>query len=133
MKKILALTLSIILFSCQPQQPKHSWNIGTDGYVEGTSDIPLAKGLKKFSDDNLGFDSTDGSIVSITYKSKIELQKVYGFYAKTLPQLGWVRAKSKQPNFELLRFKRENERLEIEFSNKDGVDLVKFYIETVSD
>ncbi len=141
MKKFLIsiLFLSALsgVFACdfihKYQKSKAQWDVGSDGFVEGSKDIPLAKGLKEYSQDSLGFDSADGSIVAVAYKNKIEPRKIYDFYYNTLPQLGWEIAKGKKSNYNLLRLKRENEKLEIEFSKRDGVNLVKFYIETVAD
>ena len=101
-------------------------------FVAGSKDIPLAAGLNKISDDGLDFDSASGSIIAITYKSSDDLQKMREFYIKTLPQLGWKSLKNDKPSVNLLRFKRDNEKLEIEFLNYNGDDLVKFFVETIS-
>ncbi len=101
-------------------------------FVAGSKDIPLASGLNKVSDEGLDFDSASGSIIAITYKSSDDLQKVKDFYTKTLPQLGWKNIENNQPKLELLRFKRDKEKLEIEFLNYNGDDLVKFFVETIS-
>jgi hypothetical protein len=101
-------------------------------FVAGSKDIPLANGLNKISDDGLDFDSASGSIIAVTYKSSDDLQKMKDFYVKTLPQLGWNSLVNDQPSVNLLRFKRDNEKLEIEFLNYNGDDLVKFFVETVS-
>ncbi|MSP33466.1 MAG: hypothetical protein EXR06_01010 [Rickettsiales bacterium] len=106
--------------------------ISTTSFVAGSKDIPLAAGLNKVSDEDLDFDSASGSIIAITYKSSDDLQKVKDFYTKTLPQLGWKNLKNNQPKVELLRFKRDKEKLEIEFLNYNGDDLVKFFVETIS-
>ena len=104
----------------------------TTAFVAGSKDIPLANGLNKISDDGLDFDSASGSIIAVTYKSSDDLKKMKDFYVKTLPQLGWTNIVNNQPSVDLLRFKRDNEKLEIEFLNYNGDDLVKFFVETIS-
>lgn len=104
----------------------------TTDFVAGSKDLPLAEGLNKFSDDGLDFDSASGSIISVTYKSSDDLKKVKDFYLKTLPQLGWKNLKSNKRGVDLLRFKRDNEKLEIELINYNGDNLVKFFVETIS-
>ena len=101
-------------------------------FVAGSKDIPLASGLNKISDDGLDFDSASGSIIAVTYKSSEDLQKVREFYLKTLPQLGWKNLKNDQQSVDMLKFKRDSEKLEIELLNYNGDDLVKFFVETVS-
>ena len=41
------------------------------------------------------------------------------FYAKTLPQLGWAKKSQKE-------FRREGEKLTIDFKGKDGALTVRF-------
>lgn len=101
-------------------------------FVAGSKDIPLAAGLNKVSDEGLDFDSASGSIIAITYKSSNNLQEIKDFYIKTLPQLGWKKIDNNQPKVDLIRFKRDKEKLEIEFLNYNGDALVKFFVETAS-
>lgn len=101
-------------------------------FVEGSKDIPLAMGLNKISDDGLDFDSVAGSIVAVTYQSSQDLKEMQSFYSKTLPEMGWKHVKNKKSKDSLMKFKRDNEKLEIEFMNYNGDDLVKFFVETAS-
>ncbi len=101
-------------------------------FVDGSKDIPLAANLTKVSEDGLDFDSASGSVIAITYKSSENLLTVKNFYLKTLPQLGWKNLTNNQPNVDLLRFKRDNEKLEIEFLNFNGDFLIKFFVESGS-
>lgn len=96
-------------------------------FVTGSEDIPVLEGLSQTEDEsfNLGFDSESGSIASSSYLSKIPEIEIRNFYLKTLPQMGWVLLTQNQ---EHLIFKRENKTVDIGFLNKDGEDLVQFFI-----
>ena len=150
--------LAIFLFSCSFFQDKNSVSSNEDlghsaslpegdfvegifsksiaqnatNFVYGSKDIPLAKGLSKNTDDEIDFDSASGSIVFVSYKSSLGLQKIKNFYLQTLPQLGWVNISNGNSAVDLLRFKRDNEKLEIEFVKRKNVNLVKFFAETVA-
>jgi len=105
--------------------------IGQSIFVEGSNDVPLAKNLTKFSDDNVDFDFASGNIASIIYKNNSNNNNdVKAFYLKTLPELGWKIVKNKKKNSNLMKFLRDNEKLEVEFFNKDKEDFVKFLLVT---
>ncbi len=132
MKKILFCVLFCV-FSCSflekntaPEQYNQM------EFVEGSKDIPLAKGLSKNSnDDDLGFDSEGGSVVFISYKNEVGTKEVRDFYLKTLPQMGWEMSKNNDSsNLNIIDFVRDNEKLEIEFAKQNNVDLVKFFVES---
>lgn len=132
MKKFIALTTFLLIFSCkfidQIHIPGLNDEKNTQEFVEGSQDIPLATGLKPIKDDAISFDSPAGSILSISYKSKSKLAHVRDFYLKTLPQLGWKIVKKHQPSqLDIIDFKRGQEKLEIEFIEERN--LVKFYAE----
>lgn len=142
MKKLFCLA-TLFIFSCNLHLGNHSTaknshaknsvqeeSLSTDEFVENTNDIPLAKHLTKISENDLDFDSVGGSLSSVSYKSKIDLEKIKKFYQETLPQMGWKVKKSSK--IEKLTFIRENETLEIEFLNQDGNDVVKFFLESRS-
>ncbi len=134
-KNIFAFTL-LFAMSCSLTAPKvddnKEFQLATKNFVEGTKDIPLAAGLNKISDNELGFDSVNGSITAVSYKSENNLEKVQNFYEKTLPQMGWKTEKHKKRKLGTVNLRRDNEKLEIEFLNQDGDDLVKFFVEVVS-
>lgn len=133
MKKILSLVLiSILLTSCvnnlfkqDIQDIKQEKLELSNQFIEGSEDIPQLKAMKKLQDDDLGFDSESGSIMFSSYKSEIDLEKVKNFYENTLPKMGWQLTKN---NISESFFKRETQKLEIEFVNQDGQDLVRFFI-----
>lgn len=125
MKKTLILAL-FFCFSCQffTNQPKQQ--IFPAEFVEGSQDIPLAHGLTKIEDDSLTFDSLTGNVLSISYKIDGNPKNVKDFYIKTLPQMGWKKAKGHdQEDLDVVDFRRDNERLEIEFNK----NIIRFYAE----
>ena len=128
MKKIIPLIcISFLFSSCallSEQQPTKQEST-VSGFVNGSEDIPLLKGLTQFKEENLGFSSASGSISATNYKSDIDLEKAKSFYLKTLPQLGW---KLKSKRLERVVFVRGNEKVKISFVNDNGDDLVKFFI-----
>lgn len=92
-------------------------------FVLGSEDIPLAKGMKRIFEESLGFDSHSGSILSLSYKIKADDSDVKDFYLDTLPQLGWKNLPSKNHQ---LSFKRENEKLEMDFISKGEYVIIEF-------
>ncbi len=145
MKNFLTLlSLSFLLFSCAVKTPSVINPVATnqppinghddnaimaekvsEDFVQGSEDIPLLLAMEKMFDEGLGFDSSAGSIMSSSYETKISLEKVRNFYAKTLPQMGWKLAKKDKKKSV---FKRENDKLEIEFGVQNNKNVVKFFI-----
>lgn len=131
MQKFLSLVvISFLTFSCLENFQKSEiveepTEEASQDFVQGSEDIPLLVGMEKISDDSLGFDSSVGSIMASSYETKTDLEKIKNFYLKTLPQMGW---NLKENNVGKLSFEREKEKLEIEFVNQDGRDLVRFFI-----
>ncbi len=110
----------------QSDESKQNQQASTE-FVTGSEDIPLFQGLTQTEDDefNLGFDSESGSIASSSYTNPTSDNDVKSFYLKTLPQMGWILSNQ---NDEHLIFKRENKTVDISFLNKEGQDLVRFFI-----
>jgi imidazoleglycerol phosphate synthase glutamine amidotransferase subunit HisH len=97
----------------------------SEDFIQGSEDIPLLLGMNKIFDDSLGFDSSSGSIMTSSYETKIDLERVKNFYHKTLPQMGWKLVSS---DIAKSKFKREKEKLEIDFVNQNGKDIVRFFL-----
>ena len=89
-----------------------------DGFVIGTSDIPLFEGMKNVQGSLVVFDKPDGRIVVSETEGDINLQIVKNFYFDILPNLGW------KMNFQG-NYTREKESLEISFDERDGKVIVK--------
>lgn len=128
MKKIFTLlSISFLLFSCAKflEHKSEIENQASEDFVQGSEDIPLLVGMEKINDDSLGFDSSSGSIMASSYKTAADIEKIKNFYLKTLPQMGWKLEKEEKHK---LSFKRDKEKLEIEFKNQIGKNLVHFFI-----
>ncbi len=89
------------------------------GFVSGVEDLPLMAGLTEDTGAGLVFDKPSGRIVEAFATGAVNRAAVIGFYAETLPQLGW------QPAGDAT-FAREDEILRIEISGADGALTVRF-------
>ena len=94
-------------------------------YVFGTDDIPLFDGLKLTEDESSNFDTMAGNIVISKYTTASDAKLIKGFYAKTLPQLGWVFSESVGNK---MLFIREKDRLEISIESVNKTLFVRFFI-----
>lgn len=139
MKKIFILiAASFLVFSCSDFAKKcldfvapknvESAVIVSEEFVQGSEDIPLLVGMEKISDDSVGFDSNSGSIISSSYVSENDKKQIRDFYLKTLPQMGWQIVKNVENESS---FKRDREKLEIEFVAENGKKVVRFFLSSV--
>jgi hypothetical protein len=87
-------------------------------FVPGTEDVPLMRELAPVKGSDLVFDKPEGRIVEASARGKVTKAAVRGFYASTLPQLGW------KPSGE--SWTRDTETLRLDFSGHDGDLLVTF-------
>lgn len=133
MKKLITF-LAILTFSCsenfsfnnpfQNNQEAEKIEISQE-FVQGSEDIPLIFGMIKTEDDTIGFDSSEGSIISSSYEFTKSKEGVKEFYLKSLPELGW---QITDENENKLSLKRENEELQIEFTVENQQQIVTFFI-----
>ena len=79
-------------------------------FVSGIEDLPLMPGLKEVDETTMVFDTPGGRIVEAFASGPVSREQVVGFYAATLPQLGWATAGG-------TRFRREGETLELHFAD----------------
>lgn len=86
-------------------------------FVPGTEDVPLMPGLTAVGDPVV-FDKPEGRIVTANARGRVTRAVVRGFYAKTLPALGW--------HAEGDTWRREGETLKLELTGADG-DLTVGY------
>lgn len=84
------------------------------GFLDAVEDMPLMDGLAETGDGGIVFDKPTGRIVRCVAEGDVPPSAVRAFYIDTLPQLGWTRAEEEELIGELLLFRRENERLEIQ-------------------
>jgi hypothetical protein len=96
--------------------PLPAWG---DSFVAGTEDVPLMPGLSPVAGSALTFDKPQGRIVEAQAKGNVTRVAVHRFYAATLPQLGWSEAGADT-------WRRENERLKLDFHGPDGNLTVGF-------
>ena len=67
------------------------------------------------------FDTNEGRIIQLDTKGKVEKTVIKDFYEELLPNLGWSLVKENM-------FLRDDEIIEIEFSNEMDVLYLKFKI-----
>ena len=133
-QKILSSILLISITSCLSQQPQAPIDNKTNPptppqvinpnppkvilnkFVKGTHDVPLAPDLELVSNEDIDFDTIDGSFTSATYQSQSLPNLIQDFYLENLPRLGW-NLKNQQKN--LIIFERENQKLKIELGQND--------------
>ncbi len=100
------------------------------GYLDAVEDMPLMEGLHETGDGGVVFDKPNGRIVRSVATGRVAPQAVRRFYTATLPQLGWTRQKKLELIKDLLVFRREGERLEIQtVPETGGTTEVRFSIE----
>ena len=101
-----------------------------DGFLDAVDDMPLMPGLAETGDGGIAFDKPTGRIVRAVAVGDVSAKDVRAFYAGTLPQLGWEREKKLELIGDLLIFRREQERLEIQIVPEGAARTeVRFSIE----
>lgn len=100
------------------------------GYLDAIEDMPLMEGLRETGEGGIVFDKPNGRIVRSVAEGRVPVNDVRKFYIDTLPQLGWVRRQKLELIGDLLVFRRETERLEIQtVPVPGGMTEVRFSIE----
>lgn len=94
-----------------------------DGFVPGTQDLPLMRGLAPVAEEALVFDKPTGRIVQAEATGTLPADAVRRFYADTLPQLGWT---AEPGAAGAQRWVREGERLDMALEGRGGRTLVRF-------
>ena len=90
------------------------------GFLPGSEDIPLAPGLTAREDDTVVFDSPTGRIVEVFATGETDRAGISTFYEQTLPALGWSQIEDG------VAFRREGERLTLDFFGADGALTIRF-------
>ncbi len=91
-------------------------------FLEDLDDVPLAQGLEEDRGAALVFDKPAGRIVEAEAAGDVRQEEVRGFYAETLPQLGW---EAGGPD----SFTRGEERLTLTYSREGGRLVVHFTLQ----
>ncbi|MBN9524770.1 MAG: hypothetical protein J0H82_01125 [Alphaproteobacteria bacterium] len=90
------------------------------GFLSVADDVPLMPGLTE-KPGAVVFDKPDGRIVEVDAAGPVQRRRVEEFYEAALPQLGWARDREGA-------FARENERLSLGFTGRDGQLVVHIAI-----
>jgi hypothetical protein len=100
------------------------------GYLDAVEDMPLMEGLHETGEGGIVFDKPNGRIVRAVAQGAVAASAVRSFYIETLPQLGWTRQQKLELIADLLVFRRDSERLEIQtVPGAGGGTEVRFSIE----
>ena len=91
------------------------------GYVAEIEDLPLMPGLSEVEGAGVVFDKPSGRIVEAYASGAVTAESVMAFYRRTLPQLGWAQGEG-------TTFKREGERLALEFLKGEGPLTLRFVL-----
>lgn len=94
---------------------------GEVAFVEGFDDLPLMPALAQEADGVTVFESPYGRIVESWASGRTTRRDVLGFYAATLPQLGWTRTGETV-------FRREGEILMLDITEDADAVTVRFQI-----
>jgi len=87
-------------------------------FFSNITDVPVMSGLYELADESIFFDQPDGRIVAAVAASEdVDIKDMSVFYARALPNFGWVRQSDDS-------FLRGNERLKIQFETQGIVNLV---------
>lgn len=90
-----------------------------DEFLAGFDDLPVMPGLSAVDGAGIVFDTPTGRIIEGYAEGAVTQASVRQFYGKTLPQLGWTAINRNE-------FRREGERLKIDFKGKDRALTVRF-------
>ena len=88
-------------------------------FLAGFDDLPVMPGLSAVEGAGIVFDTPTGRIIEGYAAGAVTQASVRQFYGKTLPQLGWTAIGTNE-------FRREGERLKIDFKGKDRALTVRF-------
>lgn len=91
------------------------------GFVAEIEDLPLMPGLSEVEGAGVVFDKPSGRIVEAYARGAVTAEAVMAFYRNTLPQLGWAQGQG-------TTFKREGERLAVEFLKGEGPLTLRFVL-----
>ena len=93
----------------------------SNNFIDGVEDIPLHEKMEFVENSLILFDTNEGRIVQLDTKGKVEKKVVKDFYNELLPNLGWSFVKEN-------KFSRQDEIIEIEFSEENDFLYLKFKI-----
>ncbi len=100
-------------------------------FFSALNDVPLMPGLYELTDETVVFDKPEGRIVESSAVSETQnVNKIKGFYAQTLPQLGWQRQAVPQNAGKAAigadSYVREGETLTLKTETRHQLNIVRF-------
>lgn len=110
--------------------PLASLRAEVTGYLDAVEDMPLMDGLSETGEGGIVFDKPAGRIVRAEASGEVSPKAVHDFYLTALPPLGWMRIEKLELFSDILVFRREGERLEIQIAPRGSSGaVVRFSIE----
>ncbi len=123
--KHIALTFLVLSFCCIAGQGA-VYAENKPAFFEALYDVPVMPGLEEVPEQAMLFDKPGGRIASVTAASKtLKADEITGFYAETLPQLGWKKIDQNQ-------YIRDDMRLNLEVSKKPPLTIIHFSLAPAS-
>ncbi|GDX36241.1 hypothetical protein LBMAG18_07520 [Alphaproteobacteria bacterium] len=135
MKMVISFLMLVIITSCGYSSTNSlKIKVQENVFVEGSRDIALLSGMHKINEENIGFDSSAGSISSVVYSFESNPDDLLEFYFLTLSQLGWkvidkdinnpvdkmTEIKIEKNNSQKYSFRRDKENLSIEIKSTNN-------------
>ena len=98
----------------------------TQGFLDCIEDIPLMNELVEKKDSCFYFDSNEGRVANVEVEGNLDKNDILDFYRNILPQLGW-KINDDRSYENILKFRRENELLNIMIHENNQTSLVTFF------
>ena len=91
-------------------------------------DLPLMPGLDPVEEKDVLFLTHVGRIAETVATGAVDVDEVYHFYQRSLPQLGWKKVNART-------FERDGERLRLDVSsvNRKAMTVARFSVQPVKD
>lgn len=126
---IIVVLLFACLLSALPTFAGTIAKTGNDDKAGATfttviDDLPLMPGLSPVEEKDVLFVTSEGRIAQTVAKGPVDIDEVYHFYQRSLPQLGWKKTSART-------FERDGEKLRIDASsvNPKAVTIVRFSVQ----
>ena len=95
-------------------------------FFSALNDIPLMPGLYELTEETVVFDKPEGRIIESSAVSETQnVNKIKGFYAETLPQLGW-QVKNGKVIPGVQSYIRDGETLTLKTETRHHLNIVRF-------
>lgn len=123
--------LCVAVMLCSPAGAEGNYNKKRDdtgaSFAKVIDDLPLMSGLTIAHDDDVLFITRSGRIAQTVATGAVDVDEVYQYYQKALPQLGWKAVDARS-------FERDNERLRLDVSSvtPDATTIARFSVEPIS-